>query len=422
MRGACGLAEDSYPHTSKVGPHGAVVRSGPGKPFYATEELQAGDAVEVWRRDSNGWLAIRPPEASYSFVKSDQVRRIPQTDLIEVCVDNAVAWVGSNVGHEGDHKWQVRLSRGEKLVPRGEHQLQLHTTCPAEAYFRIAPPAGEFRWVHANDLADFETEPDRVESDREQADADTAFEPAKADPGIRLADYQVVTDEQPRAEKASPSRDGFVARKGTGNSKSSVAGAGASQSTRTTTANQTSARSSAAKSSAFDERLRDIQLRLSLMAVRSPNEWDFSALRDETDRLVERGANTLERTRAQQVLEQIDEFEGLRERFLQFGETAASSPTANPAGSSSTDPLVDPRFDGTGWLLPVHSTQRSAPPYALLDRDGRIIQFVSPSPGLNLHRYLRKEIGVYGQRSFIPSLDKPHVTAQRVIELDRHRR
>ena len=247
------------------------------------------------------------------------------------------------------------------------------------------------------------------------------IEPAKADSGIRLADYQVVTNEQPKAEQASPARDGFVARKGTANSKSSVAGAGTNRSARTTTASQTPVKSSSAKSSAFDESLRNVQLRLSLMAVRSPNEWDFSALRDETDRLVKRGANTLERTSAQRVLEQIDEFETLRERFLQFGETGDSGSTADPAGSSSTDPLVDPRFDGTGWLLPVHSTQRSAPPYALLDRDGRIIQFVSPSPGLNLHRYLRKEIGVYGQRSFIPSLDKPHVTAQRVIELDRHR-
>jgi hypothetical protein len=70
----------------------------------------------------------------------------------------------------------------------------------------------------------------------------------------------------------------------------------------------------------------------------------------------------------------------------------------------------------------VHSTKRAAPPYALLDGEGRILHFVSPAPGLNLHRYLRKEIGIYGQRSFISSLEKPHVTAHRVVDLNRHRR
>jgi hypothetical protein len=83
---------------------------------------------------------------------------------------------------------------------------------------------------------------------------------------------------------------------------------------------------------------------------------------------------------------------------------------------------MNPRFDGSGWLLPVHSKKRTAPPYALLDEEGRLLQFVSPAPGMNLHRYLRKEIGVFGQTSFIESLSKPHLTAHRVVELDRHRR
>jgi hypothetical protein len=82
---------------------------------------------------------------------------------------------------------------------------------------------------------------------------------------------------------------------------------------------------------------------------------------------------------------------------------------------------MDTRFDGTGWLLPVHSTKRNAPPYALLDDDGNILQFVSPAPGLNLNRYLKKEVGIIGQKQSGGTLDKPHLTAHRIVERDRHR-
>jgi hypothetical protein len=81
----------------------------------------------------------------------------------------------------------------------------------------------------------------------------------------------------------------------------------------------------------------------------------------------------------------------------------------------------DPRFDGRGWLVPAYSSQRIAPPYALLDGEGRILTFLSPAPGLNLNRYLRKEIGVFGQRSPGDYLEKPHLTASRVVDLERHR-
>jgi hypothetical protein len=137
------------------------------------------------------------------------------------------------------------------------------------------------------------------------------------------------------------------------------------------------------------------------------------------------GKSVLERGRAERLLNQIEEFEAWRARYDDLGEAREElepKPTADIASvRAGADSHVDPRFDGTGWLLPVHSRKRTAPPYALLDGDGKILQFVSPSPGLNLHRYLRKEIGIYGQKSYIPALEKRHLTAHRVVELDRHR-
>jgi len=68
-------------------------------------------------------------------------------------------------------------------------------------------------------------------------------------------------------------------------------------------------------------------------------------------------------------------------------------------------------------------TQRTnVPRYALTDDYGRILKFVTPSPGLNVRRYLRKQIGVSGTQQMLPDLKQPHLTAERITELDRHRR
>ena len=147
-------------------------------------------------------------------------------------------------------------------------------------------------------------------------------------------------------------------------------------------------------------------------------------MRDEAQSLVDRGESTLERARAQRLLDQIEDFDSLKQRFVSLhGDPAAEvTETTAEADAGQAEPLVDPRFDGTGWLFPVYSRQRVAPPYALLDDEGRIVQFISPAPGLNLHRYLRKQIGVYGEKSFAAGVNKPHVVAHRVVDLDRHRR
>src|SRR5690349_13195071 len=59
---------ESQPYEARVIVSGAQVQSGPGDNYYATDNLNQGDAVEVYREKPGGWLAIRPPEGSYSWV------------------------------------------------------------------------------------------------------------------------------------------------------------------------------------------------------------------------------------------------------------------------------------------------------------------------------------------------------------------
>ena len=64
-------------------------------------------------------------------------------------IDGAVAWVGSDVSSVQQHKWQVRLERDELVEILGERSLSVGPGFATETYFQIAPPAGEFRWIHA---------------------------------------------------------------------------------------------------------------------------------------------------------------------------------------------------------------------------------------------------------------------------------
>jgi hypothetical protein len=55
----------------------------------------------------------------------------------------------------------------------------------------------------------------------------------------------------------------------------------------------------------------------------------------------------------------------------------------------------------------------------LVDADGKPLYFVTPTPGLNLSRYVNKQVGVYGRRGYMEQLKTPHVMAERIIDLDR---
>src|SRR5262245_29991340 len=68
-------AADEFPYTAYVAVEGAEVVAGPGQRFYATERLKRGTAIEIYREEASGWLAIRPTEASFSWVPAQHIER-----------------------------------------------------------------------------------------------------------------------------------------------------------------------------------------------------------------------------------------------------------------------------------------------------------------------------------------------------------
>jgi len=158
--------------------------------------------------------------------------------------------------------------------------------------------------------------------------------------------------------------------------------------------------------------VKQIDVELAETVSQEPSQWKLASLRLDAEALVEQSETTLHRGTARLLLEKIKEFEKLQLRYAGIdglepvGPPSDSGGESRPADAESLSDF-DPRFDGPGWLLPVHSSRQASPPYALLDQQGQILKFISPAPGLNLHRYLRKEVGIFGQRSRAEFLNKP---------------
>ena len=418
-------AEEGFPYKAFIAENRTQLHSGPGDDHYATDELRRGDEVEVHRRAEGGWLAIRPPAASFSWVSQRDVK--VTGDVGEIVGTAAVSWIGSSVGDVSDHLWLIKLVRGESVVVIGKERRRVHADGKSDVYYKIAPPAGEFRWVHEDDV---------VREKSELVDI--------KDPDVALADFRVPVKGSPRSTKATTTapeptpaaapaepeapakKDGFSSR------DKSAAGRGTTTDLalipKRKSGPKPDAKADVAINATLDSRLRDLDAQLSMIAAQPAESWDFSVLRASAEQLLTGGQSTLDRARVQLFLDKLAEFDGLKSRHALMAPkptslaTTLSKPSTLAATSTPSSKGLDPRFDGVGWLLPVHSSKKSSPPYALLDKDGNILQFVSPAPGLNLNRYLRKEIGVFGQKDQPTTLDKPHLTAHRIVELDRHRK
>lgn len=487
---AAGLrAADEFPYEAFVAVESAEVVSGPGHRYYATARLEHGTAVEVHREEASGWLAIRPPEGSFSWVPSEYVERSDDDEAIGRVTEPTPAWVGTMAEKVKAHRQQVMLKAGELVSILGEKQIDADEGEP-QTWLKIAPPAGEFRWIHLRDVS--RTEPEPIEEARiveeplvavplatENAIEDEkTIEPRRFAPGasaIALRDIEPpvrpsIRPGDRRDERVEPAQyrsaaapaskpispDGFVPRKRKGSEQLQTVPVPSQHMTRTTAPSFTrpkldppalvadarptrastditpitaAAPGASAVERAADE-LQKLDLELSLMVAQNRSTWDLAGLRERVDALVETGSDPEARGRARLLLERIGQFE---EAFdvKDFGPLSAS---ANASGEQATNAVdadkpaapspADPRYDGQGWLKPVVSRRDDKPvaPYALVDADGKPLLFVTPAPGLNINHYLNKQVGVYGRRGYIEALKAGHVTAERVIDLDRQLR
>ena len=137
-----------FPYEAIVDADEADVRSGPSRQYYPTMKLHRGDRVVVQRHDLGGWYAIAPPKGSFSWIRSEYVRKTAP-DRGVVTQDRIVIRVGSALADVRDVE-QIRLSMGSNVTILGEETVQ--TEIGPTHFYKIAPPEGEFRWIMGQHL------------------------------------------------------------------------------------------------------------------------------------------------------------------------------------------------------------------------------------------------------------------------------
>ena len=435
---------DDFPFQGYVAVDQAEVASGPGRRYYTTDRLPRGTMVEVYSEDASGWLAIRPPEGSFSWIPAADVE-IVEPGVAKVRTA-APSWIGTSVESVEQHKSQITLKVDELVEVLDQRKIRGEEG--EETWLKIAPPAGEFRYIHGRDVSRepiAEAEPEAEEPASENP-ADGA-EPRRFRPSagaIALKDLNEGRGELALAQFKSSgssdadqprSPDGFVPRKRrpsqqldtvpVPNQRFTSTERVPSQAPSLSTPRATPARRAsevvsphnrgAISSGDVASELEQLEIDLSTMVAQDKSLWNLAELRRRAEQLVERGQLAADRGAARVTLDKIAEFERA------FDVESISSPVslATSTSSASTSASTDPKYDGQGWLQPVVSKNKPAAPYALVDADGKPLCFVSPSPGLNLNRYVNRQVGLYGRRGYLEALKTPHVTAERVIDLDR---
>jgi hypothetical protein len=473
---AASAADDGFPYEAYVAVDGAEVVSGPGHRYYATQHLSRGVKVEVYREEPSGWLAIRPPERAFSWVPAEAIERSEEDDSVGRATEPTPVWVGTTAEHVQEHREQVTLKSGEVVRILGEKQVPGDDE-EDQTWLKIAPPAGEFRWIHLRDVSrqrppplarERPTPPTKrriAADDEEEVEAEEprrfvpspgaialrdlpAEEPIKATLNgseIETAQFRSSNSESP-GKGISP--DGFVPRKRRGSEPLQPVPAPSQRLASRQTATFTRPREEPQKlasvpslasapslagaanaaatstSQAIDDvagQLERLDVELSLMLAEDKSRWNLAAVRAKVEELIERGSDPVCRGQARLLLDKIKQFE---EAFDVDEVTPVTAAPADGAGAVVTGTAADPRYDGAGWLKPVVSRRGDKPvaPFALVDANGKPVCFVTPSPGMNLSQYLNKHVGVYGRRGYIESLKTAHVTTERVIDLGRQLR
>lgn len=142
---AAATAQTAPPPAAAVAAPQAEVRAGPSDKFYVTGKLRQGEKVTVLEEVPGGWLKIKAPEGSYSWVCGRFLRFLDDKKKVAVVetLAEAPVRIGSAAPDAEPSVEQVKLTRGSQVVIIGEP----YTAPDGSVWWPIAPPEQEVRYV-----------------------------------------------------------------------------------------------------------------------------------------------------------------------------------------------------------------------------------------------------------------------------------
>ena len=455
-----------FPYEARVidnGRDGVFIRSGPGRKYYPTGKLRIDDRVTVHRHDPGGWYMIAPLPSSFSWIRTEYVRRIG-TNRGVLTENNIVVRVGSQFGDIHDVE-QRRLSKGDEVQIIGEKVLR--DAGRSIHMLKIRPPRGEFRWINGNSILPVDRfQPKNVVPD------------PFADPDLSKPKMQDSRIEGPVAKNQSP----FEAVKGPFGQKSE---SDQMRSTRTIRKNslddlverpmvrtRQSPQTTRKAEPLIDEQhtkwtqIQNLDSRFRQIINQDTSQWSFSqiesdyvnlqdsvnsptlsheidrrlsaltrfkTIKHEYDQLSRLTHETnrrdaqllaLQRRQSQQTTSQV-----VKDSKLVAPDPHTSRSSAGPTKSSGTTNRSETQrpvrrtsgFDGAGIIQRSVTPNRSLPRHVLLAPGGRILAYLQSDPntngqpGVNLDNFLGRAMGVYGKRSYRAELQSDFIVVREAI-------
>lgn len=158
--------------------------------LYPTNALRQGDRVQVERELESGWLVIRPPAGSFSWINNRFVQYISFKYANYVVTPeghDVPVLIGSSLKRDRPTRIGVRLPRGAQVRVAGRPMTDEEGT-----WLPIEPPEGEARYLRKEAVAQPANTAQTTSSAKspvQAPDADTLWRDAqKADNAGRLAD------------------------------------------------------------------------------------------------------------------------------------------------------------------------------------------------------------------------------------------
>ncbi len=170
-------------------PQGVDVKSGPTTKYYVTNRLPYGARVLVVKKsEQDGWLAIKPPPDSFSWINEKDIKQLDANTGI-VDSDNATVRVGSIEDNRSPDAISPHVPRGEIVIIKEKAR-----TTESGNWLKIMPCSVELRFIPHEAIESRDT---RFASTSKTAPSVAPGHPAGTTPSANWAPTQLASLSQP---------------------------------------------------------------------------------------------------------------------------------------------------------------------------------------------------------------------------------
>lgn len=372
----------------------AFALSGPSVGYYPTDRLAKGQLVTVVGPPEGTFVAIAPPQGSFSWIRAADVKEQPDGQAL-VKTENARLRVGSNLS-DARHVFQVQLKQGEmvRLLDKafgrdGEKIVE---------WYKVLPHPKEVRYVRATSLQiPGEETASPVPASAPVVPNTLVSRPANA--GAPVEGRRIPPAQPLPGSSAKP----VFVQKNVGEGPPLQFDDDAA--------------------APFKDRLAKIQSHIALMRSRDPMTWNTEQMGKSLEELYANSTNPKQKQQILDALVKVRHLDRLSETYRRVQrrhelvlERDRELLTLQQRRQSVVGELR-PMYNVQGVLERANITIGDRPAYRIVDETGVASHFVVAPQGLAVEKYIGTRVGLIGETSNRDGLQVPVLRLQQLVPL-----